>query len=335
MENKQLAAAFARARRDSYGRIVSASRALEWARDALARVNQAEAKEAAARLALTEFWQSLGKREPKRYAPEGERLAALRIESATAVSALSNARKQAGYYTGQGTVWAKRSLSYGRSTTHGQFWADKPEELLRNIERAHSVDRRFPEGYFDNFHGESFRNGDGLCYGVIGQKRGRAGRARGVAVYYSGHAFGCNDVVQFDLARPLIDTDSDAARREAARYADGEAEKAAQEAREFSAAYGAGNAWAEKREEESELRSKALALLRERKAASKLADSFPGLCDAIRGRISDLLESIRESREEREKLARGDGPGNLYFYQGDARLREAFCDGAGLSVFPA
>ena len=71
------------------------------------------------------------------------------------------------------------------------------------------------------------------------------------------------------------------------------------------------------------------------RTAAKLAPgSFPALCEAIRGDIADLMESIRESRESRARLASGDGPGNFYFYPSE-KLKAAFCEGAGLSVFPA
>lgn len=331
----RLARAFAAARRADSGKspIRPAGAALALARDIIARHEAAKEKAAQARAALESYWQELKATEPKRFAPEGERLAALRKASAAASKAEGWAADFAGHYGGR-TVWAKSSPTYGRTSTPGEIWAESAESLFRNVQRAHEADTRLPQGYYDNNYGEASRDGDGLCYGVIGQKRGRAGRPRGVAVYYAGHAFGCNDSPSFDLSRPHMDCDSEEAAKEAARAADAMAETAAESEREYKAAYEAGTQWADKLAEEQEARRKALDILEERRAAGLSGAAFPGLCDVIRRRVSELRESIVESREERAALARGDGGDSWYFYPSDAKLKAAFREGAGLSVYP-
>lgn len=332
----RLARAFAAARRADSGKspIRPAGAALALARDAIARHEAAKEKAAQARAALESYWQELKKIEPKRYAPEGKRLAALRQELAAASKAEGRAADFAGHYDGR-TVWAKSSPTYGRTSTPGEVWAESAESLFRNVQRAHEVDTRLPQGYYDNNHGEASRDGDGLCYGVIGQKRGRAGRPRGVAVYYAGRAFGCNDSPSFDLSRPHMDCDSEEAAKEAARAADAMAEEAAESEREYQAVHEAGMQWADKLAEEQEARRKALDILKERRAAAGISGAaFPGLCDVIRRRVSELRESILESRKERAALARGDGGDTWYFYPSDAKLKAAFCEGASLSVYP-
>ena len=53
-----------------------------------------------------------------------------------------------------------------------------------------------------------------------------------------------------------------------------------------------------------------------------------------RGLIAALCRQIAKSRKARAKLAEGHAE-ELYFWNGEERLRAAFCEGAGLEGFPA
>lgn len=112
---------------------------------------------------------------------------------------------------------------------------------------------------------------------------------------------------------------------DAASAADGEAESAAEEEREYQTAWQAGAKWADKGEEAKAARIEARAILAERRTVKGL--DAPALCAAIRSRVESLLDAIREAREARAKLESGDDA-RLCFYPSD-RLVAAFNDGAG------
>jgi hypothetical protein len=61
---------------------------------------------------------------------------------------------------------------------------------------------------------------------------------------------------------------------------------------------------------------------------------FPALCAAFRGQVAALCRQIAKSRKARAKLAEGHAE-ELYFWNGEERLRAAFCEAAGLESFPA
>ncbi|WP_298702545.1 hypothetical protein [uncultured Brevundimonas sp.] len=131
---------------------------------------------------------------------------------------------------------------------------------------------------------------------------------------------------------------AEALARDAAAHADALAKEAAESEREYQTAWHAGQAWADLKAEEEAARTEARAILAERRAAMNnpaVSDSgFFALCDVIRGRVRALVESIAESRNKRRELAEGDDS-RLMFWNGEERLRAAFCDGAGLDQFPA
>lgn len=197
-------------------------------------------------------------------------------------------------------------------------------------------------GWFDNPHGESSRDGDGLIYGLVYQMRGQNGQARFVAAYQNG----CNDSgALFDFSTIYTasrddsywvangDKDDIAGLREAARAADHMAEKAAESEREYRTAWRAGSDYEQEGETIAEARQEALAILSERRAV-KGKGNYPALCAAIRSQVESLLETIAEARTKRADLANGDADG-LYFWTGDKRLQDAFCEGASLDSFPA
>lgn len=201
------------------------------------------------------------------------------------------------------------------------------------------------EGWLTDPSGDTSRDGDGLCYGVVYQLPGRKGHARFVAGYQFGGAEGGPTI---DLTKVYTcdrcdsrwvyygDTGDIDACRYAARAADAMAKKAAKSEREYQTAWRAGSDYAQESETIAEARQEVIEILAERRAVKGKGD-YPALCAAIRAQVTTLLEVISESRAKRAKradLIAGDADG-LYFFAGDERLREAFCEGAGLDSFPA
>lgn len=224
---------------------------------------------------------------------------------------------------------------------HGKGW--KPEsDGLRYVGRV--VPDELRGSIWDSrgntgWYAEPDGHGGNLCFGVVYQLPGRKGESRFVAGYDWSDVDGGPTL---DLSRVFVEprsdwygrasTDCDAA-IDAASHADSLAKSAAEEEREYQTAWRAGSRWNDAAEVISAARKKALAILAERRKA-KAAEGFPTLCDVIREKVSDLVESIRESRAEQKRLAEGDEL-DLYFWNGEQRLRDAFMEGAGLDKFPA
>lgn len=191
-------------------------------------------------------------------------------------------------------------------------------------------------GWFTDPYGDVFRDGSGLCYGLVFQLPGRGGKARFVAGYQFGGVDGgpCVDfgTIFEEAAGDYTHWDAPGdwqAARDAARAADGMAQRAAEEEREYQAAYMAGVKFAEKAEEIAALKAETVQLLQERREARKAAAmNYPGMCDALRRVISDNVREIYALRKTRAVLQSGDF-GDLTFYP-DARLTAAFNEGAGL-----
>jgi len=217
----------------------------------------------------------------------------------------------------------------------GQFFADDDSGVIRNARDAHEIARLGHAGYYDNPHGESFRDGAGLILGVVGQLRGRDGRA----VFVPGWRMGDNGQggTQYDMRARFVaegrEESDESAAEECARYADGMAETVAESERGYHAAWGAGQAWADAGERLGAIRAGVLAILSERRAARGMGQALPALCDAIRARVDSLLSERAELMAERAELADGDS-GSFCFYP-DANARAAFCEGAGLQAMPA
>lgn len=219
--------------------------------------------------------------------------------------------------------------------------------VVPETSRGEIWDRRGDTGWFTDPHGDVFKDGSGLCWGVVYQLPGRDGKSRFVAGYIMG---GCSD----DL--PTVDfgtifeeaagdswnvdpKDMDAA-RDAARTADAMAKHAAEEEREYQSAYAAGARWSDLGQEIAAERTAALELLAERRAARAAGitgDGYRAICATLRRSIESALRTIEDARERRRKLADGEQDGTWApgFYTGDKRLREAFNEGAGETVLPA
>lgn len=225
------------------------------------------------------------------------------------------------------------------ATESGGLWYFHGDsDALRDVRDCHDCDGG-PDhtGWYDNPHGESFKDGTGLCIGIVARLRGRNGMARLVAGYrFGGH----DDSGTFDLTTVYespVDSswDSPDCERDAARAADSMAEAAAEREKEYKSAWGAGQAWAERGERLAEIRQDLRAILAERREAmARGIAGLAALCDAIRARVDSLLAERAELMAERAELAEGDDS-TFYFYAGESRLQDAFCESAGLDGFPS
>lgn len=243
----------------------------------------------------------------------------------------------------------------------GQFYCDCPESVFRNVIPAHELQsgRDVARGYYCRPDADD----SALCVAYVVQLPSRNGRARYAPAFRftegdgGGMTVDLGRIEESDFAEeqaqarwqigkaywtPAMDAPGywaegahESARKEAARVAQGLAERAAEEEREYQTAAAAGAAWADLKREEEEARAEALAILKERRAARALnPEGFPALCAALRGNVARLLRQIQKSRARREELQEGDAEG-LYFCPREKRLREAFCDGAEIAAFPA
>jgi hypothetical protein len=195
-------------------------------------------------------------------------------------------------------------------------------------------------GWFTDPYGDVFKDGTGLCWGVVYQLPARDGKARFVAGYQFG---GTDNGPTLDLAT-IYESDSmrgdecapvdhdDA--RDAARIADQMAEHAAETEREYQTAHAAGSRYAETRVELAEVRRSILAAIAAFKAH---CTALQGLPDVLKSRLRASIQGDLTSRSDllltMAKLASGDDE-KLCFYP-DARLQAAFCAGAGLKRYPA
>lgn len=190
-------------------------------------------------------------------------------------------------------------------------------------------------GWYTDPFGDVFRDGSGLCYGVVYQLPGHKGEARFVAGYEFG---GTDGGPTLDLSRVYaepaggdawnLDARELDAARDAARAADSMAQSAAEDEREYQTAWQAGSQWADLGGQIRDAGKALNAMAKECKAARQLADKFPAMREAIAARYADLLADIRDMRTERAKLKSGDAD-RLCFYP-DGRLTAAFNEGAGL-----
>ncbi|TPN04494.1 hypothetical protein [Mesorhizobium sp. B2-1-2] len=193
--------------------------------------------------------------------------------------------------------------------------------------------------YSDNDQSETI-------FGVVYQLPGRDGKARFVAGYAS--AGDCDGAPTLDFGTIYSENmrgdfynesaqDLEAA-RDAARAADSMAQRAAEDEREYQAAWQAGSQFAGLAEIVADNRKAALELLAERRKAATAGNgvTFQAICGAIRDKVESCLAEIAEARAERKKLKAGDFisewlPG---FSTHDKRLKSAFNEGAGETIFP-
>lgn len=122
----------------------------------------------------------------------------------------------------------------------------------------------------------------------------RLPRGRG---FLAGHAMG--EGMLATLSRTVHDSE-----REAARAADRMAESAAEAERDYQEGWQAGNLATELGEEAADARGRALALLRDMRAARRnlAGEAGPALCAELRTRVESLVETWRDKRAERDRL---------------------------------
>ncbi len=186
-------------------------------------------------------------------------------------------------------------------------------------------------GWYTDPDGDVFKDGTGLCWGVVYQLPGRAGQSRFVAGYQlggveSGPTIDFGTVYTEDSAGGWAALDMDAA-RDAARAADSMAQRAAEDERDYQAAWQAGNAYSEALEEAKAARVELKALLVDRRAAKALASApVPALCRAIDSAARGLARDMARAKAKASELVRGEGWSSY-----DSACRDAFCDAAGLS----
>lgn len=218
-------------------------------------------------------------------------------------------------------------------------WIENPEQYgMRLVGLAHEV---APAGYsysrnaveHEGWYTDPWQHE--TCCGVVYQVSGKDGRARYIAgmadPFGNDAAYLCLELIEGE--KRDSDWESDFGLRDAARAADSIAEQWAEDEREYQTAWAAGRDYADALESERETRRDTLELLRQNRESGGSKD-LPAIHNAIRDAVRKAWHEICESRENRKSLANGDGS-ELMFYTGDKRLREAFCDGAELSEFPA
>jgi hypothetical protein len=229
----------------------------------------------------------------------------------------------------------------------GIVYVDKPENAgLRFVGRV------IPEcgarnGFWDNSrtftgwltdpYGDSFKDGSGLCYGVVYQLPGRNGKARYVAGYQFGGTDGgplldLSDIHECDDG--CTNTQYNGGAGDAARIADRMAQLEAEKERDYQCAWQAGVKFADCLTEIAENRKSVLQTIREIKGSCALVRQLPEtLQAAIRATVQGALQERARLFSRLRALAAGE-VAPLHFYPHNSQMQAAFCDGAGLSKFP-
>lgn len=246
-------------------------------------------------------------------------------------------------------VAVRRLRNARAAAAKGQIWGGMPGKHypeqgdgLRYVGRVvpdagrNWEDSRESCGWHTDPFSDVFRDGSGLCFGVVYQLPARKGESRFVAGYRFG---GVDGGPTLDLA--TIYTTTNESEQEAGAYysgavaaADGMAQSAAEKEKEYQTAWQAGSQYAQAGEEVETARRECLEVLAERRdVRGSDTGQHPALCRAIRATVSDLRHTITKARAKMAELAAGDYQ-NLIFYP-DAAAESAFCDGASLDTYPA
>jgi hypothetical protein len=192
-------------------------------------------------------------------------------------------------------------------------------------------------GWYTNPFGEAFKDGSGLCHGVVARLAG-GGPARFVAGYRMGDHdddnAGTFSMRGLYVAESSDESDIEQAGQDAARAADQLASMIAEDESEYQAAWQAGQEYSQEGETIATARAAARAILSERRELIRANGSgWPAVCDAIRAQVTSHCDTIRTARERRAKLAAGDDP-TFYFWARSERMQAAFVDGVNLDWFP-
>lgn len=299
----------------------TATQAMASARKFLAELAPAEARVTVARAAAAAVV------DKRRYAPDN---VAAQSELRSAEAALSHLRRiltpidRGSLSMTLGSPWAIG----GHKSAQGR-WCENPP--LRFVGLASDIVRLDHDGWYTDPYGDGE-----TARGVVYQMVGREGLARyipAIADPWNSASDGSGPAIlvfgDMESARSSDEDSAEDARKDAARRADQLAEYYAKAEREYQAAWGAGQQWADKGQEVADTRATLLAVLAERKNVD--GSRAPGVCALLRAKVGDMLETIAELREERAKLAAGETE-PCYFRPGDRLLIGAFNEGAGETV---
>jgi hypothetical protein len=235
---------------------------------------------------------------------------------APAIAAMMAARADVARGTTRCANTSQLHVTIGASFNGGHRHVENFTEAFRGWQFADEAHPRLVEhkGWWaDSFQDSTYR-------AAIFRLTGHDGRER----FLSGYIGSDDDtgaVVDFSHVHP--DT------RAAALAADRIAEKAAEEAREYCAAYQSGVAWREALDEVAKSRNEFKVLVQTRRLVQN-EKAREVLLAAARAQ----LRIRREAQAEMRRLAAGDGDkhGNFHFWAGDHYLREAFDQGAEQNV---
>lgn len=183
-------------------------------------------------------------------------------------------------------IWSTRDNARGPD---GQIYSESLEQYGDNLGDAHELDRgmKHTGWYADNWH-------DDLMRGAVCKMR----TSRGIYYIPATYCTGWDGTIHYMNDAVLVskggdEYDHDQAIREAARSADHWAEREADEAREYHAKDQAEQKIEAAREEIHDINQRALALIREIKAAGK--SYTPAVCDAIRATLQGAVDKRRRA----------------------------------------
>jgi hypothetical protein len=194
-------------------------------------------------------------------------------------------------------IWPAATMSEDGTALH--LAHESGLGAVRGVVKADSVVKSLPSGWYDNPHGESFRDGSGLIFGVVASLP----HGRFLAGWQAGGCDGGPTLSTRIFGGPGLDPEESA--EDAARYADGMAERVAEDERAYREGWEAGTAWAEAGERLAELGAELRALLAERRALRPVTSPgrWPAICATLRQAVADKLAERAELRAERAELA--------------------------------
>lgn len=244
---------------------------------------------------------------------------------------------------GMGHAAHALSLARGMTEAPAPIYGGMPgrsypdtDSAFRSTTPAHDVSGG-PDhnGWYTDPFGDVFRDGSGLCFGVVCQLPGKGGRARYVAGYQFGGVDGgptLDLTTVYESESTGWHGDTPDAMTDAARAADELARIAGEKEREYQTAWQAGSQWAGELETVETTRRETLALLKENRESGGSRD-LPAIHATIKAAACEARARIVAARDRMKELAAGDCD-SLYFWPGDETLQGAFCEGAGLDAMP-
>ena len=261
-----------------------------------------------------------------------------------AMRALEQAR-EAKVARWQTSPWVKPTppVTHQSNSTLGSkiYFIESPEAVgMRVVGRVQAEPSRYRDtvwergnekgGWYTDPYDISYKDGTGLCWGVVLQLPTRKGTMRFIPGWQLGGDDG--DGVTIDLGHiyeetassnnPVEVTDLDAA-YSAAATADGHAKAAAEMEREYQCAWQAGREYSELGEEIQSLKKDLAGIFSERRRVKDLSGEYPAICESLKKHVSALIREIQEKRERRATLKNGDDD-RLSFWPGNPDNMAAF-----------